>query len=315
MDQKTISLLIEKYLNGTATREEREILLDWYRREADQPAIWEASSAEDITRLKTRMLGQLKQHVRKTRSSVHVLQRWRLAAAVLVLAAGGLVMSRIFLPGSRNIPEKALLTGKGERKKIRLPDSTLVWLAPCSELKYPEQFEGDQRIVQLSGEAFFEVSADAQHPFIIHTQSLTTKVLGTAFNIHAYPEDSLITVTLLNGSVMLNEKQRLMPMQKGFFGKNSGTLSYVDDPDAALMLQRREGEMEYNNVKLGVIAKDLGRLFNVTITVEEDAKDCLFYGRIKANEDIEEFLTKLSRVVGVKVNANGNKYSIHKGKC
>ena len=315
MDQKTISLLIEKYLNGTATREEREILLDWYRREADQPAIWEASSAEDITRLKARMLGQLKQHVRKTRSSVHLFQRWRLAAAVLVLAAGGLVMSRIFLPGSRNIPEKALLTGKGERKKIRLPDSTLVWLAPCSELKYPEQFEGDQRIVQLSGEAFFEVTTDAQHPFIIHTQSLTTKVLGTAFNIHAYPEDSLITVTLLNGSVMLNEKQRLMPMQKGFFGKNSGSLSYVDDPDAALMLQRREGEMEYNNVKLGVIAKDLERLFNVTITIEENAKDCLFYGRIKANEDIEEFLTKLSRVVGVKINTKGNKYFIHKGKC
>ncbi len=315
MDQKTISLLIEKYLNGTATREEREILLDWYRREANQPAVWEASSAEDITRLKTRMLGQLKQHVRKTRSSVHLFQRWRLAAAVLVLAAGGLVMSRIFLPGSRNIPEKALLTGKGERKKIRLPDSTLVWLAPCSELKYPEQFEGDQRIVQLSGEAFFEVTTDAQHPFIIHTQSLTTKVLGTAFNIHAYPEDSLITVTLLNGSVMLNEKQRLMPMQKGFFGKNSGSLSYVDDPDAALMLQRREGEMEYNNVKLGVIAKDLERLFNVTITIEENAKDCLFYGRIKANEDIEEFLTKLSRVVGVKINTKGNKYFIHKGKC
>ncbi len=65
MDQKTILSLIEKYLNGTATTEEREILLDWYRREADQPATWEAFSAEDITRLKTRMLGQLKQHVRK----------------------------------------------------------------------------------------------------------------------------------------------------------------------------------------------------------------------------------------------------------
>jgi ferric-dicitrate binding protein FerR (iron transport regulator) len=224
-------------------------------------------------------------------------------------------MSRTFLPGTRNVPEKDLLTGKGERKKVRLPDSTLVWLAPCSELKYPEQFEGDQRIVQLSGEAFFEVTSDAQHPFIIHTQSLTTKVLGTAFNIHAYPEDTLITVTLLNGSVVLNDKQHLMPMQKGFFGKNSGTLSYIDDPDAALMLQRREGELEYNNVKLGLIMKDLERLFNVTITIEEDAKDCLFYGRIKANEDIDTFLTKLSRVVGVKVNAKGNRYFIHKGKC
>ena len=315
MDQKTILSLIEKYLNGTATREERETLLDWYRREADQPATWDVSSPEDISGLKTRMLGQLKQHVRKTRKPVSLLHRWRLAAAVLVLAAGGLVMSRIFLPGNRHVPEKALLTGKGERKKIRLPDSTLVWLAPCSELKYPEQFEGNQRIVQLSGEAFFEVTSDAQHPFIIHTQSLTTKVLGTAFNIHAYPEDTLITVTLLNGSVVLNDEQHLMPMQKGFFGKNSGSLSYVDDPDATLMLQRREGELEYNNVKLGVIAKDLERLFNVTITIEEDAKNCLFYGRIKANEDVDEFLTKLSRVVGVKVNTKGNKYFIHKGKC
>lgn len=312
MDQKTILSLIEKYLDGTATTEERNNLLDWYRQEADQPATWDASSAEDINRLKNRMLGQLKLHVRKTRRPVSVFTRWRLAAAVLVLAAGGLVMSLIFLPGTRNVPEKKWLTGKGERKKIRLPDSSLVWLAPCSELTY------NQREVQLSGEAFFEVAGNAQHPFIIHTQSLATKVLGTAFNIHAYPEDTIITVTLLNGSVLLKEgekEQRLMPMQKGFFLKNSGNLSYVDDPDAALMLQRREGELEYNNVKLGIIMQDMERLFNVTITVEENAKDCLFYGRLNANEDIESFLAKLSRVVGVKVNTKGNKYLIQKGKC
>nr|WP_253906447.1 FecR domain-containing protein [Chitinophaga sp. SYP-B3965] len=221
-------------------------------------------------------------------------------------------MSLIFLPGKHNVPEQTWLTGKGERKKIRLPDSSLVWLAPCSELKYQE------RKVVLSGEAFFEVATNAEHPFIIHTQSLTTKVLGTAFNIHAYPEDTLITVTLLNGSVLLKEgekEQRLMPMQKGFFGKRSGYLSYVDDPDAALMLQRREGEIEYNNVKLGIIIEDMQRLFNVTIAIEEEAKDCLFYGRLKANEDIETFLAKLSRVIGVKVDTKGHKYFILKGKC
>ncbi|MRG43850.1 DUF4974 domain-containing protein [Chitinophaga sp. SYP-B3965] len=312
MDQKTILSLIEKYLDGTATPEERNILLDWYRQEADQPATWETSSAEDITRLKTRMLGQLQLHMRKTRRPVSMFSRWRLAAAVLVLAAGGLVMSLIFLPGKHNVPEQTWLTGKGERKKIRLPDSSLVWLAPCSELKYQE------RKVVLSGEAFFEVATNAEHPFIIHTQSLTTKVLGTAFNIHAYPEDTLITVTLLNGSVLLKEgekEQRLMPMQKGFFGKRSGYLSYVDDPDAALMLQRREGEIEYNNVKLGIIIEDMQRLFNVTIAIEEEAKDCLFYGRLKANEDIETFLAKLSRVIGVKVDTKGHKYFILKGKC
>lgn len=318
MDQKIILSLIEKYLDGTATTEERAVLLDWYRSEADQPATWDASSAEDITQLETRMLKQLKLHVRKERTPVVFLSRWRLAAAVLVLAAGGLVMSRIFLPGSRNAPEKALLTGNGERKKIRLPDSTLVWLAPCSELKYPESFTGNLREVQLSGEAFFEVSSNAERPFIIHTQLLTTKVLGTAFNIHAYPEDTVITVTLLNGSVMLKEgekEQRLQPMQKGFFLKNAGILSQVDDPDAALMLQRREGELEYNNVKLGIIMQDLERIFNVQITVDEDAKGCLFYGRLNAGENIDAFLAKLSRVLKVKVITKGNQYIIHKGKC
>lgn len=318
MDQKTILSLIEKYLDGTATAEETQIILDWYRSEADQPAIWDASSVEDITQLKTRMLGQLRSHIRKDTKKVPFLTRWRLAAAVLVLAAGGLVMSRIFLPGSRNAPEKILLTGNGERKKMRLPDSTLVWLAPCSELKYPEHFTGDLREVQLSGEAFFEVATNAERPFIIHTQSLTTKVLGTAFNVHAYPEDTVITVTLLNGSVVLKEgekEQRLLPMQKGFFLKNAGILTQADDPDAALMLQRREGKLEYNNVKLGIIVQDLERIFNVKIKVDEDAKGCLFYGRLNANENIETFLDKLSRVLKVKVNTEGNQYIIHKGKC
>lgn len=313
MDQQTILSLIEKYLDGTATTEEEQLLLDWYRNEADQPAVWEASSAEDITHLKNRMLGQLKLHVRKDAKRVPFLTRWRLAAAVLVLAAGGLVMSRIFLPGSRNAPEKILLTGNGERKKMRLPDSTLVWLAPCSELKY-----GGLREVHLSGEAFFEVAANADRPFIIHTQSLTTKVLGTAFNVHAYKEDTVITVTLLNGSVVLKEgekEQRLLPMQKGFFLKNSGILTQADDPDAALMLKRREGELEYNNVKLGIIMQDLERIFNVRINVDEDAKGCLFYGRLNANENLKDFLDKLSRVLKVKVITEGNQYIIHKGKC
>ncbi len=140
-------------------------------------------------------------------------------------------MSRIFLPGTRNVPEKALLTGKGERKKIMLPDSTLVWLAPCSELKYPEQFtEGSAHCAALLGKP--SLKSPAMHNILYHPAytiiNHCKKALGTAFNIHAYPEDTNITVTLLNGSVCIkrsgNDEQRLMPAcRKGFFGKNSCT--------------------------------------------------------------------------------------------
>jgi ferric-dicitrate binding protein FerR (iron transport regulator) len=135
------------------------------------------------------------------------------AAAVLVLAvAGGLLFH-----GQRRLPaeiagnkpgqgghDKEITTRYGTRSFLELPDGSKLWLNAGSRVKYAEGFAGGQRELTLVGEAFFEVKHDPEHPFIIHTGKLDVKVLGTSFNVKAYPNDSTIETTLINGKVEID---------------------------------------------------------------------------------------------------------------
>jgi ferric-dicitrate binding protein FerR (iron transport regulator) len=100
--------------------------------------------------------------------------------------------------------EYHIVAGKGIRKAISLPDGTKVWLNGDSKLTYNAKMnEEDTRLVSLTGEAFFDVAHDKEHPFIIRTDKVSIKVLGTAFNISAYPNDKKCETTLLRGSIEL----------------------------------------------------------------------------------------------------------------
>ena len=95
-------------------------------------------------------------------------------------------------------------TGTAQRKTIQLPDGTQVWLSPSTLVEYPSVFEGAARKVKLSGEAFFEVAHDASHPFIITSDNIQTKVLGTSFNIQAYHNQKKIAVMVVTGKVKIS---------------------------------------------------------------------------------------------------------------
>ena len=91
-----------------------------------------------------------------------------------------------------------------ETRTITLPDQTEIVLNRYSSLTYPERFRGKDRKVQLQGEAYFEVSKDAAHPFKVETGAIIVQVLGTHFNVEAYPEDTQVKTTLLEGSVSVS---------------------------------------------------------------------------------------------------------------
>lgn len=113
-----------------------------------------------------------------------------------------------------------LVTHKGSRSQVKLPDGTTVWLNAGSKLDYPKQFTGNRREVTLEGEAFFTVTKDAQRPFMVRTKSFSIRVLGTAFNVRAYPQEDSAVTSLVTGAVevVLDEKKnqvvRLKPNEK-----------------------------------------------------------------------------------------------------
>ena len=101
-------------------------------------------------------------------------------------------------------------TERKEQRYLLLPDSTQVWLNAASSLEFPDKFKGNKREVFLTGEAFFDVKHADNSPFLIHTKNVTTTVVGTAFNIRAYPDQKMITVSVSRGKVKVSRNDQLI---------------------------------------------------------------------------------------------------------
>jgi transmembrane sensor len=129
---------------------------------------------------------------------------WRYAAAAciaVVLFATWQWWPSVAVNKTDVVYEQQLVTQKGSRSQIVLPDGSKVWLNAGSTLDYPKQFNGKTRTVQLQGEAYFEVAKNADQPFIVHTKTFDIKVLGTGFNVRAYPDEDSAVTSLIHGSV------------------------------------------------------------------------------------------------------------------
>jgi len=125
------------------------------------------------------------------------------ACLLLFLGSWYLIIHKNSLPKSSNsgIAKNEVFTKKGSKSKIILPDGSLVWLNADSKISYSGDFQGETREMQLIGEAYFEVKMDKSRPFIIHTNSIDVRVLGTAFNVRSYPSEKTTETSLIRGSV------------------------------------------------------------------------------------------------------------------
>ncbi|MFA6086550.1 FecR family protein [Mucilaginibacter sp.] len=167
---------------------------------------------------------------------------WRQIAAGLILLVCASLAKTFFVPA----PDTAIVwqqkrTPKGVKLAITLSDGTKVFLNSKSQIKFPTAFNGKVREVFLTGEAYFDVHKDHRHPFIIHTANMNVKVLGTAFDVKAYPEDAISETTLIRGSVEVTMADRpadriiLKPNEKlvinnTSFNPLSGTVSKINLP-------------------------------------------------------------------------------------
>ncbi|OOQ57020.1 FecR family protein [Mucilaginibacter pedocola] len=137
---------------------------------------------------------------------------WPAAAASLVLITAG----ALFFKGNFSQKKTGDVTAgwvqkstlKGQKLVATLADGTKVTLNSQSSIRYPAAFDGDTREIMLSGEAYFDVFKDHQHPFIIHTNKMDVKVLGTTFNLRSYPQDTVIETTLITGAIEVTMKDR-----------------------------------------------------------------------------------------------------------
>ena len=192
----------------------------------------------------------------------------------------------------------------GKTFKITLSDGTVVNMNAGSSLKYPVQFiNGHNREVVLEGEAFFDVTKDKKHPFIVKTRGVDVRVLGTKFNVSSYKEDAEINTVLVEGSVSLssaaksNEKAMLVPGEKGTWNNQKRAIA-VEKVDTRIYTEWMSGELVFRKTAFKDIIKKLERSYNVTI--ENNNKE-LLDKRFNAsfNKDIEtidQVLVAMSKI-------------------
>lgn len=181
---------------------------------------------------------------------------------------------------------------------ITLSDGTIVWLNAKSSLKYPTEFTGKERIVELNGEGYFEVAHRKNQPFKVITAHQTVEVLGTHFNINAYHDEQSTTTTLLEGSVKINTsgiEKLLVPNQQAKLSDGKMTITYCNSDNA---IDWVNNDFIFYNESLSSIMKKISRWYNVEVSYPANLSDLEFTGSISRSKNITQVL-KIMELTGM----------------
>ncbi|RKN80182.1 FecR family protein [Ulvibacterium marinum] len=208
-----------------------------------------------------------------------------------------------------------------KRFGIQLSDGTKIHLNSGSSIKYPVKFiKGANREVFLSGEAFFEVAEDAERPFMVSSDDLVVKVLGTTFNVKAYPEDQEINTVLVSGSVGLSNKDNqttdstlLEPGHMASWDKTSNTMA-MEAVDTDLHTSWIYGRLILKRTPFEQIVPKLQRHYNISITNNYPILNDQVFTASYDIETIEEVMGSLSEIIPFYFEVDGNEITINKPK-
>jgi ferric-dicitrate binding protein FerR (iron transport regulator) len=205
---------------------------------------------------------------------------------------------------------------RGSIFHVYLPDGTSVWLNAKSKLKFPSAFTGKRRLVELEGEAFFDVAKDRIHPFIVKSGDHEIKVLGTKFNVSAYKEDTNIVTSLKSGKVEILSEGKLAgslrPRQKAVYNKKTKKLR-ISTATIANVLSWLSGYWFFSGDNLGEIMKKLERWYSVKfVVINKSVRETRIVGRFKKTRDLNEILDSIEKTTNVKFIRKNKKIVIVK---
>ncbi|MDY5488988.1 FecR family protein [Butyricimonas virosa] len=210
-----------------------------------------------------------------------------------------------------------LTTPVGGEYSLVLSDGTKVFLNADSELKYPVEFSDGKRIVDLKGEAYFEVHKDSLRPFIVRMNGAEVTVLGTSFNVNTYGDDGQIYTTLVNGSVRVSsvkngQAEVLKPGMQSVMNVQSGLLT-VRKVDVEPYVAWREGRFVFRAMTLDLIMRQLQRWYDFEVFYQNsELKDYEFRGVIKRDMDLDKVLSVIKATTNVDFEVKGKVITIIK---
>lgn len=277
MDGKKFEELISRYVAGRCTAAEEKLIEEWLNKRS-KSNLYGSLSNDDKASLKATMIKRLESQMPQARNVKQIdlsfPWNWMNRAAAIAILAAFLYSSSYDAKLKEPEPVAMLsLSSNGNIRKVILPDSSIVWLKGNSTIDYPSAFNSQHRNVALQGEALFEVSKDALHPFIIKTGDLTTTVLGTSFNIKTINKS--VEVVVLTGSVSLTsaadaQEIVVLPNEKGIYSVEEMHLSKLETTvqEKTTVVSNTEYNMEFIRTPMEEIAARIEKKFSVTVVFE-----------------------------------------------
>jgi ferric-dicitrate binding protein FerR (iron transport regulator) len=304
MTKKEFEDLINRYLSGDASESEEELINDFF-------AVQERKHPVEDNQLSESMWAAVDSQTRPKdcRDTGDGSRKitWLAVAASVVLVAATVFVYVIKSYSAEDDSHKwvTLDTPYGQKSIVSLPDGTRIFLNGGSYISYPEVFDPKQREVRLQGEAFFEVAPNPDRPFIVRSGDVVTKVLGTSFNVQAFP-DKHVSVTVATGRVQValgtvdqnstvessareviltpNDQAIYQPGQPGFT---------VTDVDLERYIAWKDNTLFFENMTLEEAARTLERWYNVTIEFDSDLiKGCRINGKYQ-DQSLESVLKSI----------------------
>ena len=201
----------------------------------------------------------------------------------------------------REIKYNTLSVPRGGEYFLQLSDGTKVWLNSESVLRYPVQFYGTERKVELTGEAYFEVTKNENIPFLVESGDQTVKVLGTEFNLSCYKENPIISTTLVKGAVEVFitgnplDRQTLMPNEQSYASRIESRIS-KHKVNVYPYVAWKDGRFVFEDQNLGEIMKTLSKWYDVEVIFERDElKNMRFTGNLQRYSNFDDVLKKIGK--------------------
>ncbi|THU30364.1 DUF4974 domain-containing protein [Niastella caeni] len=331
MENQRLTYLLQQHLADKATRQEQQELLALLQADTNgeevRSVIAELMQAETpvipVHQESWQAMVQGIVNVDKTplqapvRTSGIVWLYRCCAAAIVIIASMGLyyfLIRKSPAPVAQNTPMhfNEITTAPGDQKEVVLPDGSHLWLHSASSIRYPDSFSDRERTVTLSGEAWFDVEHADKIPFVIHTGEITTQVIGTAFDIKAYPAQKNIIVSVQRGKVRVSAgNQMLANLEKGKQVRITGTTAELRNIDIAHIAAWKSGNLYYKDEMLADIIADLQRVFNVSIQVKRNTlKEVVTTAAFNKDIGIRQALDILCRITDGRLSQKNGIYII-----
>jgi transmembrane sensor len=312
---------LNEWLNTSTTNKQVYFQIKelWYHKQ-DQTNNSQAIAAYDklINRIKFAEVAQSQTRVQKL--SFRINQFVKYAAILFFILSFGYLSYYFIDAESTNNGVCTISVPKGNKSEVILSDGSKIWLNNNSRLVYPKKFNGNERRIELIGEAYFEIEKNEKVPFIVQTSDISIKVLGTKFNVSAYPNDKFIETTLISGKVMVQSndnpelKTVLKPGESLTFDKINNQTA-INEVDTEFYTYWMKGEFVFKDERFETLAKRIERIYNVEITFEDEAlKGKTYTGDFRVDDNIYTILEifKRSTTVPIEYTTDRNKISIRR---